>query len=102
MRLAIVVVVLVAFALAACSSDKQASVQATPSPVLSLLVTPVGVYEDGQPEPLTLADLDARLADVDDGGGVVHLELTGKPAAEPLSLKTRLASTACLAVSPTS
>jgi hypothetical protein len=93
-------VVVLASLFAACGADKQAA-QPLDEPLLRVLVTPWGLYADKDPVPLTLAQLDARLADLEGRPGAVRIERattfagqTSEPTALELAKVDRLAKRA--------
>ena len=71
--LVVTAVVLVTLLAVACGSSEQAT-QPRDESLLRVLVTPWGLYVEQHPEPLTLAQLDARLRTLEGHRGAVRIE----------------------------
>lgn len=69
-----IAVLVLATVLIACSDAQQPATRSIEEPLLSVLVTPWGLYVDDQVEPVTLAELDTMFAAIADQPGEVRLD----------------------------
>ncbi len=69
-----IAILLLATVLIACGDAQQPATCSIEEPLLSVLVTPGGLYVDDQVEPVTLAQLDTMFAALADQHGEVRLD----------------------------
>ena len=69
-----IAVLVLAAVLIACGDAQQPATRSIDEPLLSVLVTPWGLYVDDQVEPVTLAELETMFAALADQPGEVRLD----------------------------